>query len=76
MRRFFLTGGFIGFLLTFVTSLATGGDLHNALRDGMIGCLVLAFVSRIFYGQLENAAVSILEKEIEALEKEESEEME
>ena len=72
MKRFLLAGGFIGFLLTFVTSLSTSANLNLALRDGMIGCLVLTLVSKVFYRQLENAAVAILEREIAAAEKEET----
>ncbi|MFO7724827.1 MAG: hypothetical protein R6V45_04680 [Oceanipulchritudo sp.] len=76
MRRFFLAGGFIGFLLTFVTSLSTNGNLNLALRDGMIGCLLLGLVSKLFYRQLESAAVAILEREIAAAEEEKPKETE
>jgi hypothetical protein len=76
MKRFMLSGGFAGFLLTFVTSFGSGSDLGIALRDGMIGCLLVAFVSRLFYRQIENAAISVLQAENNLMEKEETEEYE
>lgn len=65
MKHFFLTGGFLGFFFTFVIRFTAGGDLHMALRDGMIGCLLMAFLCRFFYRQLEIGALEILRREAE-----------
>lgn len=65
MKRFFLIGGFIGFTLTFGSSLAASGNLNLALRDGMFGCLVVAFGFRFIYRQLELGALHVLQSEME-----------
>lgn len=63
MKRFFLTGGFIGFALTFTSTFAAGGSLNTSLRNGMLGCLLLAFGFRMIYRQLQMGAIHILEQE-------------
>lgn len=65
MKRYFLIGGFIGFTLTFASSLANGGNLNWALRDAMFGCLLVAFGFRFIYRQLELGALHILQAEAE-----------
>lgn len=65
MNRFMLFGGFAGFIVVFVTGLAYQRDLNDLLLDAMIGCFVIAFLSRLFYRKLEGFAVKVLKKEQE-----------
>ena len=48
MKYFTLLGGFLGWSLTFLSSLCAGAETALALRDAMIGCLVGAALLRGF----------------------------
>lgn len=63
MNRFMLFGGFAGFIVVFVTGLAYQRDLNDLLLDAMIGCFVIAFLSRLLYRKLEGFAVKVLKEE-------------
>ena len=63
MNRFMLFGGFAGFILVFVTGLAYQRELNDLLLDAMIGCFVIAFLSRLLYRKLEIFAVKVLKNE-------------
>ena len=52
MNRFMLFGGFAGFIVVFATGLAYQRDLNDLLLDAMIGCFVIAFLSRMLYRKL------------------------
>lgn len=71
MNRYFVTGGFVGFLLGFLGNLFAGGHLNIALRDGMVGCLIVGFAFRFLYHQIQQGALAILRREAEARFKEE-----
>ena len=62
MNRFILFGGFAGFIVVFATGLAYQRDLNDLLLDAMIGCFVIAFLSRLLYRKLEYFAVNVLKK--------------
>lgn len=74
MSRFLLTGGFVGFLLTFLGSFGAGRDINVAVRDAMLGCLAVSFAFRILYGQIENGVREILRREQAEADKEAREE--
>jgi hypothetical protein len=63
MNRFILFGGFAGFIVVFATGLAYQRDLNDLLLDAMIGCFVIAFLSRLLYRKLEYFAVNVLKNE-------------
>jgi len=70
MNRFMLTGGFVGFLLVFLTGVSSDKNIFIVLRDSMIACLIMGFLLKILYGRFETALASILEKEQAAMEEE------
>ena len=49
MKFFLLLGGTAGFLLAFSSGLMAGNEISIALRDGAVGCLVGAFLMKIFH---------------------------
>lgn len=63
MNRFMLFGGFAGFIVVFATGLAYQRDLNDLLLDAMIGCFIIAFLSRMLYRKLEYFAVKVLKNE-------------
>ena len=67
MSRFMIRGGFLGFLIVFLDGLSDGRSIFVILRDGMIACLVMALLFRLFYSRLESSVVSVLEKESERM---------
>lgn len=68
MTRYMVMGGAIGFIVAFASGIVTGHGLSTVLRDAMIGCLVLALITKFFYNALERSVTTVLEKEIEELE--------
>lgn len=72
MSQAFLIGGFIGFALTFFATLESGGTVHFALRNGMIGCLVVAIAARFIMARIIAMMVQIRLREIEKEAEEES----
>ncbi len=71
MNGFFLVGGFLGFAVTFLGNVASGRDINGALRDGMIGCLIMAYVFNFLGRQIEHGLLEILRKEQAAEDEEE-----
>jgi hypothetical protein len=71
MSQFFLIGGFVGFALAFFASLHAGTSVHVALRNGMLGCLLLAILTRYFFNKV---ALMLLHVRLREIEREESEE--
>lgn len=63
MSRWMALGGFIGYLLTLLASFSSGGNINAAVRDGMVGCLLMALLFQFLYRQLELAAVEVIRKE-------------
>lgn len=74
MNRFLLTGGFVGFMLTFLGSFGAGRDINVALRDAMLGCLIMSLAFRLLYSQIENGVREILRREQQEAEREAMEE--
>lgn len=68
MTRFMLYGGFLGFLLVFSSGLMIHRELNETLRDAMVGCFLMAYLSKLFYRRLEACAVAVLEKDAAAAE--------
>jgi phosphotransferase system glucose/maltose/N-acetylglucosamine-specific IIC component len=66
MSRFMIVGGFFAFLVVFITGLISDRSIFVVLRDSMIVCLVIAFLLRLLYMQIENCLATVLEKEIQA----------
>lgn len=62
MTRFMLYGGFAGFLVVFFSGLIGQRELDDILRDAMVGCLVIAYLSKFFFRRLEACAVVVLKK--------------
>jgi hypothetical protein len=62
MTRFMLCGGFAGFLVVFFSGLICQRELNDILRDAMVGCFVIAYLSKFFFRRLEICAVAILKK--------------
>lgn len=71
MSRYFITGGFFGFSILFFTSLSAGSSIHIALRNGMIGCLVMGLLVRYFAGVLFRAILEVKRRSLESAEGEE-----
>jgi len=66
MTRFMLYGGFVGFMLVFFSGLMIHRELNETLRDAMVGCFLMAYLSKLFYRRLEACAVAVLEKDAAA----------
>lgn len=67
MSRYLVMGGSLGFIVAFASGIMVGHGLSTILRDAMIGCLIMAFIAKFFYQNLERSVTMILEKEIEEL---------
>jgi len=65
MSRYFLMGGILGFGLVFFVTLSGGSSIHLALRNGMIGCLVMAVLARLFFQAVARAYVENKLRDIE-----------
>jgi hypothetical protein len=52
MKFFLLTGGFCGFVLSYLASWNAGNSAAQALCDGTIGCLVGATLFRVLHFML------------------------
>lgn len=63
MNRSMVTGGFIGFAIVFLIGAMNGRNVLIVLRDGMIACLVMAFLFRMVYRRIEASMAAVLEKE-------------
>jgi phosphotransferase system glucose/maltose/N-acetylglucosamine-specific IIC component len=63
MNRFVITGGFIGFVVIFVSGVMDGRNILLVLRDSMIACMVMAFLFRMLYRRIEASMAALLEKE-------------
>ncbi len=74
MSQYFLLGGFIGFAVVFFLSFSAGASIHVALRNGMIGCIVLSLLVKYLCGRITAAIVTTKLKELEAAEKAKEEE--
>ncbi len=66
MSRYFVTGGFLGFALLFFTTMGAGSSIHIALRNGMVGCLVMGLLLRFFAGVLYKAMLDVKRRSAEA----------
>ena len=73
MSQYFLLGGFVGFAIVFFLSLWSGASVHVALRNGMIGCLVLGFLVRVLCGRIAQAVIDLKIQELEKLQQEKKE---
>lgn len=62
MSSFFLVGGIVGFSMTFVVVFLNQGQIDQAIRDGMIGCLVMAFLFANMHRVLTLASVGVMRK--------------
>lgn len=71
MRRFLVIGGVAGFVPVFLASLSSSSNLNLAVRDGMVGCVIMAVLFRILYSQLEAGMVVVARKELERRQAEE-----
>ena len=49
MKFFLLTGGFLGFVLSYLASWNAGNSAAQALTDGTIGCLGGAALFRVLH---------------------------
>ena len=49
MKFFLLTGGFLGFVLSYIASWNAGNSAAQALSDGAIGCLGGALLFRVLH---------------------------
>ena len=67
MNRCMLRGGFIGFSIVFLAGLADGRSIFLVLRDGMVACLVMALLFRLFYTKLEVGIAAVLEEEVQRM---------
>jgi hypothetical protein len=63
MSRFMVTGGFVGFFIVFLAGLMDQRSTLIVLRDGMLGCLVMALLFRLFYSRLESGIANAIEQE-------------
>lgn len=63
MNRFMIFGGFAGFIVVFATGLAYQRSLNDLLLDAMLGCCLIAFLSRLLYRKIEYFAVHVLRNE-------------
>ena len=54
MKFFLLTGGFLGFVLSYIASWNAGNSAAQALTDGAIGCLGGATLFRLLHLVLMN----------------------
>lgn len=70
MRRFMITGGFIGFLLVFLVEMLNGRSMLIVLRDSMIACLIMSYLFRLLYKQMEGSMATALEKELKLMQEE------
>lgn len=61
MNYAFLLGGFVGFVLTFVATSMSGDTWVFALRDGMIGCFIVAYLFKLLSGLVDRAAAEARE---------------
>ncbi len=62
MSSFFLVGGLIGFCMTFFVVFLSNGQIDFALRDGMIGCLVMAFLFKNLQRAFTHALIEVAQK--------------
>lgn len=74
MSQYFLLGGFIGFAVVFFLSFSSGASIHVALRNGMIGCIVLAMLVKYLCGRITAACIAAKLRELEEMDKEKTEE--
>ena len=63
MNRFMIFGGFAGFIVVFATGIAYQRSLNDLLLDAMLGCFLIAFLSRLLYRKIEYFAVNLLRNE-------------
>ncbi|MCB1122837.1 MAG: hypothetical protein KJT03_14885 [Verrucomicrobiae bacterium] len=73
MSQYFLLGGLIGFTAVFFLSFWSGDSIHDALRNGMIGCILCGLLVRFLCGRVLRAYMAIKLKELEELEKKKQE---
>ncbi|MBC2595025.1 hypothetical protein H5P28_12225 [Ruficoccus amylovorans] len=62
MSNFFLVGGLIGFCMSFLVVFFRSGQIDDALRDGMIGCLVMAFLFKNLQRVFMQALIEVAQK--------------
>lgn len=70
MSQYFLVGGFVGFAIAFFLSLWSGSSVHVALRNGMIGCLVLGFLIKLLCNRIAKMMIDLKIQELEQLQQE------
>ena len=75
MSRYFALGGFLGFALVFFVNFSAGASIHVALRNGMIGCIVLGLLVNFLFSRITAAFIASKIRELEAREREELEEI-
>lgn len=74
MSQYFLLAGFIGFAVVFFLSFSSGGNIHVALRNGMIGCIALAMLVKFLCKRIAAAYITSKLRELEEIEKEKTQE--
>lgn len=70
MNNFMVIGGFVGFLIVLLAGMLNGRSMLIVLRDSMIACLIMAFLFRILYKQVEASMATALEKELKLMKEE------
>lgn len=73
MSQYFLLGGFVGFAIVFFLSLWSGSSVHVALRNGMIGCLVLGLLVKLLCSRIAQAVIDLKMRELKKLQQEKEE---